>query len=168
MTYIPSPPAKPATILANNAHRPWLRPSKPWIIAQTWSQLLFAHWPVSAEVLRPLIPAQLPIDTFEGEAWVGVVPFLMSHVRGRDLLEIPGTNTFCELNVRTYVTLEDKPGVWFFSLDASNPLAVFGARRAFHLPYYNARMSLKREGDRVIYDSHRTHHRALATEFSAS
>jgi len=160
-------PQPPSAILANDAQRPWPRPTSPWIMAQTWSRLLFAHWPVTPEMLRPLIPARLSIDTFDGRAWVGVVPFYMSHVRARGLSPVPGTNAFCELNVRTYVTHEHKAGVWFFSLDAANPLAVFGARRAFHLPYYNARMALQHDGETVIYQSERTHRGAPPAAFRA-
>jgi uncharacterized protein YqjF (DUF2071 family) len=137
-------------------------------MAQSWSQLLFAHWPISPDVLRSLIPSQLQIDTYEGQAWIGVVPFYMSHVRGRGLPLVPGTNQFCELNVRTYVTDGQKAGVWFFSLDASNPLAVFGARTAFHLPYFNARMSIQQTGDRVTYESKRTHQGAHPADFSVT
>jgi uncharacterized protein len=137
-------------------------------MAQSWSQLLFAHWPVTVEALRPLIPQGLQIDTFERRAWIGVVPFYMSHVRARGLPLLPGTNAFCELNVRTYVTYEGKPGVWFLSLDAANPLAVLGARQAFHLPYYNAAMSLRREGDTIYYTSSRTHRGATPGDFRAS
>jgi uncharacterized protein len=161
------PPDRPSAILSEHDHRPWPQPTLPWVLAQTWSQLLFAHWPVSVEVLRPLIPAALQIDTFDGQAWIGVVPFLMSNVRWRGLPLIPGTNTFRELNVRTYVTNGQKAGVWFFSLDASNPLAVFGARRTFHLPYYDAHMSLQRQGENVIYESRRTHRNAPPADFSA-
>jgi uncharacterized protein YqjF (DUF2071 family) len=95
-------------------------PRGPWIMAQTWHDLLFAHWPVPFEVLRPLVPSQLPLDVFEGQCWVGVVPFWMSGVRGRGLPAIPGLSRFPELNVRTYVSYRDKPGVYFFSLDAAN------------------------------------------------
>jgi uncharacterized protein len=162
------PPQSPSIILSQQDHRPWPRPKAAWIMAQSWSQLLFAHWPVTAAALRPLIPAQLQIDTFEGQAWIGVVPFYMSHVRGRGLPLVPGTNSFCELNVRTYVTYEGKPGVWFSSLDATNPLAVIGARQAFHLPYYNANMSLRREGDTIQYVSSRTHRNAPSADFRAN
>jgi uncharacterized protein YqjF (DUF2071 family) len=160
------PPAKPAEILAQPTHRSWPHPSSVWVMAQSWSQLLFAHWPVSPDVLRPLIPSQLPIDTFEGQAWVGVVPFYMSHVRAHGLPLIPGTNHFCELNVRTYVTDGQKPGVWFFSLDANNLPAVFGARTAFHLPYFNAQMSIEKTGDTVTYESKRIHRSAPAAQLS--
>ena len=80
---------------------------------QTWSKLLFAHWPLKPAVLRPLIPPNLIVDTFDGQAWLGVVPFYMSGVRFRYAPPIPTTDHFCELNVRTYVTAGGKPGVWF-------------------------------------------------------
>lgn len=140
--------------------------TSPWIMRQTWSRLLFAHWPVDPAALRPLIPASLKIDTFEGQAWVGVVPFYMSSVRFRYMPGIPTTTEFCELNVRTYVTPKNgRPGVWFFSLDASSSLAVMGARQAFHLPYYNARMSLRQDGSRTHYFSQRTHKGAHDASF---
>lgn len=162
------PPQTPDAILKNNSHRPWSRPNSSWIMAQSWSQLLFAHWPVTTAALRPLIPERLQIDTFEGQAWIGVVPFYMSHVRARGLPLIAGTHAFCELNVRTYVTYEGKPGVWFLSLDAGNQLAVLGARQAFHLPYYNAAMSMKREGETIQYQSTRTHRGAASADFRAT
>jgi uncharacterized protein YqjF (DUF2071 family) len=126
-----------------------------WVLQQTWSKLLFAHWPLKAEALRPLIPTSLTIDTFDGEAWVGIVPFYMSQVRFRDAPTIPTTGEFCELNVRTYVIYRGVPGVWFFSLDATSLLAVLGARRVFRLPYYHAQMKLAVSGDSVAYRSRR-------------
>src|SRR5437870_602127 len=96
----------------------------PWILHQTWSKLLFAHWSLPPAVLRPLIPAALEVDTFDGAAWLGVVPFRMSGIHFRGLPAIPTTGEFCELNVRTYVKMDGCSGVWFFSLDASSALAV--------------------------------------------
>ncbi len=137
-----------------------------WVMRQTWSKLLFAHWPVKPDMLRPFIPAGLTIDTFDGMAWVGVVPFYMSQVRFHYLPPFPTTSEFCELNVRTYVMPKGgKPGVWFFSLDASSALAVSGARIAFHLPYYNASMRLTKTGDEVHYFSHRNHRGAQVGKF---
>lgn len=137
-----------------------------WVMRQTWSKLLFAHWPVPPELLRPLIPPALEVDTFEGAAWVGVVPFYMSNVRFRYLQPFPTTREFCELNVRTYVMPKGgKAGVWFFSLDASSRLAVQGARTAFHLPYYNARMQLTVADGAVNYHVHRTHRNARSASF---
>ncbi len=123
-----------------------------------WTDLLFAHWPVDPDRIAPLLPRGMTVDTFDGRAWLGVVPFVMNRTRLRWLPPLPGTHTFPELNVRTYVTRDgEKPGVWFFSLDASNRLAVRGARATFNLPYFDARMSWSRTGDRVEYDSTRTH-----------
>lgn len=122
-----------------------------------WSKLLFMHWPVPIESLRPLIPPGLEIDRFEGQAWLGIVPFLMSNVRPRFVPPMPGFSAFPELNVRTYVTHNAKPGVWFFSLDAASKLAVRGARRLWHLPYFDARMSMQIHEGQIAYRSTRTH-----------
>lgn len=121
-----------------------------------WVDLLFMHWPIPAAVVRPLIPADLEIDTYTGEgferqAFIGVVPFLMTRVRGRVCPPIPTTHTFPELNVRTYVLGPDgRPGVWFFSLDAASALAVKAARATYRLPYRHAAMSIRREGEWVV------------------
>ena len=127
-------------------HRPWPLPTSPYVMTMRWSDLLFAHWPVSAEALRAKLPAGLALDTFEGRAYLGVVPFRMEKVGPRGLPHVPGLSAFPELNVRTYVTAGGKPGVWFFSLDAANRLVVFGARAAFHLPYHFARMRVEAAG----------------------
>src|ERR1700687_6083754 len=126
--------------LQDVAHRPWPLPARGWVMAGTWRDLLFAHWPVATTSLRPLVPARLRIDTFDGQAWLAVVPFRMSGVRLRGTPAMPWLSAFPELNVRTYVRCGAKPGVWFFSLDAGNPLAVGIARAWFHLPYYRAWM----------------------------
>jgi hypothetical protein len=141
--------------LAHLAHRPWPLPSKPWQWRQSWRDLLFAHWPVPAAALRARVPARLTVQEFDGTAWIGVVPFRMAGVMRRPLPDLPGISAFPELNVRTYVELDGKPGVWFFSLDATNPLAVWAARRFFHLPYYRARMSLLESSDGFRYSSAR-------------
>lgn len=122
---------------------------------QTWGKLLFMHWPIDASVLRPLIPKQLVIDTFDATAWIGVIPFTMWGIRAALLPPIPGTSAFHELNVRTYVHFNGVPGVWFFSLDAASRLAVWGARKFYHLPYFNAEMSLLQSGNQIDYSSER-------------
>jgi uncharacterized protein YqjF (DUF2071 family) len=137
-------------------------------MAQTWHDLLFAHWPVPPTALRPLVPDALPLDLWEGQAWLGVVPFRMTGIRFRWLPPIPGTSAFAELNVRTYVTLDGRPGVWFFSLDAACALAVAGARFAYHLPYWRAGMAVTGEGDGVRYESRRTHRGAPRADFRGS
>ena len=148
-------------------HRPWPLPARRWVMTQTWSDLLFAHWPVDAAALTGLLPAGLDLDTFGGAAWLGVVPFRMSGVRLRCLPPVPGTHAFPELNVRTYVTADGKPGVWFLGLDAASPLAVRAARLWFRLPYFDARMRCVARGDEVAYDSERTHRGAPAARFEA-
>jgi len=154
--------------LTDIAHRAYPPPATRPALAQTWRDLLFAHWPVPVEMLRPLIPDALQIDTYDGMAWVGVVPFLMTGVRLRPLPAVPGTSRFPELNVRTYVTDGTEPGVWFFCLDAGNPLAVAVARTWYHLPYYNARMRLRVIGDTIHYRSQRTDHRGEPARFDAT
>lgn len=141
--------------LKSTAHRPWPLPGSPWIAAQTWSNLLFAHWRVPPVTLRKLIPDGLEVDTFEDEAWIGVVPFEL-RIRPRLLPVIPKLAAFPEINVRTYVVHEGKPGVWFFSLDATSPLAVRGARWAFSLPYFDAQISCTESEGSFSYDSKRS------------
>jgi len=133
---------------------------------QLWHDLLFMHWPVPASAIRALIPATLEIETYDGSAWVGVVPFRMSGIRGRALPPIPGTSAFPELNVRTYVRANAKPGVWFFSLDARNSLAVAAARRFFRLLYFRAEMRVEHGANAIIrYFSHRNHRGAPPADF---
>lgn len=127
-----------------------------------WARLLFMHWPVPVETLRPHIPPMLDIDTFDGHAWLGIVPFTMTGVRARFTPAVPGPGAFHELNVRTYVTYQDKPGVWFFSLDAASGLAVETARLGFNLAYFKARMSLSEREGSVKYTSERTDKRGQA------
>jgi uncharacterized protein len=154
-------------ILRHTAHRPWPLPGGPWIMKQEWHDLLFAHWAAPVDVLRPLIPQQLEIDTFGGQAWLGVVPFRMSGVRMRGTPAIPGLSRFPELNVRTYVVRDGKPGVWFFSLDATNELAVWGARTLFHLPYFLAAMSCAEDAGWIRYESRRKDRRGSAASLRA-
>jgi hypothetical protein len=132
-----------------------------------WHDLLFAHWPVPATELRPHIPRGLELDTFEGEAWLGVVPFTMSGVRPRFTPPLPLASRFAEMNVRTYVKAEDKPGVWFFSLDATSRLAVRAARAFFHLPYFDARILVESKEGSTHYRSERTHRGAPEARFAA-
>jgi uncharacterized protein YqjF (DUF2071 family) len=114
---------------------------------QKWRDLLFLHWAVDPDSLRRLLPSRLDLDLFGGAAYVGLVPFTMRGVRPIGFPPIHGLSAFHEANVRTYVHLDGRdPGVWFFSLDAANRIAVRVARRFFHLPYYDARLFLEREG----------------------
>jgi uncharacterized protein YqjF (DUF2071 family) len=135
-----------------------------------WHDLLFAPWRVDPSVLRALIPPTLELETFDGSAWLGVVPFWMSGIRARFAPPVPGLSRFPEINVRTYVTAGGKPGVWFFSLDAASRIAVRAARRTFHLNYLDAdiRCDVDRATDRVTYHSTRTHRGAPPAEFDTT
>ena len=148
-------------------HRPWPVPARRWRWQQSCLGVLFAHWPVPAESLRPLIPEALAIEEFDGTAWLGVVPFRMEGVGFRGVPNLPGLLAFPELNVRTYVQAEGKPGVWFFSLDAANPVTVWTARRFFHLPYHHADMAVEAAAGELVYRSRRLNHNGSATRFSA-
>ncbi|MFL5624434.1 MAG: YqjF family protein [Ktedonobacteraceae bacterium] len=154
-------------ILGKVDHRPFPMPGGPWIMTQIWNTLLFAHWPLAPEILRPLVPSVLPLDTFDRQCWVGLTPFYMTHVRPRGFPPIPRLSQFPEMNVRTYVVVHGIPGVYFFSLDAGNPLAVALARALFHLPYYHAGMSCKRAGEIIHYRSWRAQLCARPAEFVA-
>jgi uncharacterized protein YqjF (DUF2071 family) len=157
-----------ATILEETAHRPWPLPSRPWIMTQTWHDLLFAHWRVDKRHLAALLPDRLELDLYEGEAWVGVVPFRMTNVAPRGVPSLPWVSAFAELNVRTYVQVGGKPGVYFFSLDAANRLAVTAARALFALPYYSATMTVRETAEGITYHSSRTTSSAAPAEFEAS
>lgn len=148
-------------------HLQYPRPTGRWMMTQIWHDLLFVHRPIHVSDLRPLVPPLLDLDTYDGLAWVGIVPFRMSNVRQRGFPPMKGLSAFPEMNVRTYVRSRGVPGVYFFSLDAASPLAVAFARRVFHLPYFNATMKCERVGDTIHYHSHRIHRRASEADFTA-
>jgi uncharacterized protein YqjF (DUF2071 family) len=137
------------TLHASQGHV--VRPSGRPAMRMTWLHLLFAHWPVPIESLRPLVPGALDIDAFDGRAWVGLIPFTMRGVGHTIWPWIPTMRRFHECNVRTYVSVKGIPGVYFFSLDAANRIAVWGARRFWHLNYQYSRMNLERDGDVMSY-----------------
>jgi uncharacterized protein len=148
---------------------PTRRPPLASIMRQNWRSLLFLHWEMPVEALRPLVPAQLSIDTFEGRAYVGVTPFVVRDARPRLLPAVPGLSDFNELNVRTYVHYGGRdPGVWFFSLDASNLPAVLAARAAFRLPYCYADMEVVARSTRPHYRSERRRFGRTPAAFEAS
>jgi len=124
-------------------------------MTQTWRDVLFAHWPLPVAQLRALVPPSLPIDNFNGEAWLSITPLYIAPLRMRFLPPMPGNGAFPEINVRTYVTLEEKPGIYFFSLDARSLSAVLGARAAYLLPYFHARMERRKTGETVAFRSER-------------
>jgi len=141
--------------LEHLGHRPWPLPPRGWIMGQTWEDLLFAHWRVPVDEVRQHVPEGLAVDVHDGSAWLGITPFRLTGLRGRGMLPIPYVSSFLELNVRTYVRAEEKPGIWFFSLDASSRVAVEVARRTYKLPYFHARMSATKRGEWTDYECSR-------------
>ena len=141
--------------LSQIAHRPYPIPAGRPRWRQKWLDLAFFHWPIDVEMVKALLPDGLELDTYEGLAWLSVVPFRMEDVMLRGLPAVPNISNFPELNLRTYVIKDGKPGVWFFSLDADQRLAVWAAKTFFHLPYFKALMRCDLEGERVIYSSRR-------------
>jgi uncharacterized protein YqjF (DUF2071 family) len=139
--------------LAHTDHRPFPLPRRPWVMGQSWIDLLFAHWAVPEATLRRTVPAGIPIDTFQGSAWIGITPFEVVGAHPRALPPVPCLSRFPELNVRTYTTIDGRPGIWFFSLDAARALAVAAARLTYQLPYRHARMVITRVGSRIDYRS---------------
>lgn len=148
-------PVRQASTLDETEHRPWPLPRRGWFMGQTWEDLLFAHYRVPSEHLRKHVPEGLQVQEHSGSGWLGVTPFAVTGLRVRGMLPLPFVSSFLELNVRTYVTRDGKPGIWFFSLDASSQLAVEAARRLYRLPYFRADISLARRGGRILYGCRR-------------
>jgi uncharacterized protein len=136
--------------LSDVRHRPWPLPESRWLMGQTWVNLLFAHWRVPEEALRRVVPPELPIDTHEGSAWLGVTPFYVRGLRLRGCAPAPVLSTFPELNVRTYVSVEGKPGIYFLSLDADSRAAVAAARRTYRLPYFRSQIEVRQDKEGTI------------------
>ena len=146
--------------------RTWPLPNRSYAMRMNWHDLLFAHWPFEPEEIQAWLPPNVAVETFDGQAWLAIVPFRMTDVAPRGVPAIPWLSAFPELNIRTYVSFEGKPGVWFFSLDATNPIAVRVARLAFHLPYMDARMSIEQRAGWYEYSSIRSRRRDEgATDF---
>jgi uncharacterized protein len=154
--------------LSRCEHRPWPLPERPWLMGQTWYDLLFAHWPVAPEALRAHVPAPLELDVREGLAWIGVTPFVIGGLRIRGMPPLPRVSHFPELNVRTYATYAGRPGIYFLSLDAARMSAVLAARAAYKLPYFHAEMAARRAGDRRIDYRSRRKNCDGSVEFAAS
>ena len=131
-----------ARSLEESDHRPWPIKDEPWLMGQTWQKLLFAHWRVPHDELRPHVPEPLELEEHDGSAWVGLTPFRVAGLRIRGVPPLPLLSSFLELNCRTYVRRGDRPGIWFFSLDASSRLAVEAARRTYKIPYRHARIAM--------------------------
>ncbi len=132
------------------------RPSGARLMSQTWCHLLFMHWRIDESLLEALLPPELEVDQHDGSAWIGLIPFSMTDLRPALGPALPGLSSFAQINVRTYVTHHGEPGVWFFSLDASNPMAVWLARTVYHLPYFRASIDTAHDNLRFSFQSRRT------------
>jgi uncharacterized protein YqjF (DUF2071 family) len=132
------------------------RPEGSPIMHQTWQNLLFLHWPIDPALLRPLIPSRLELDLFDNQAWISVTPFSMTDIHLTSLPAIPGLDSLIELNVRTYVVHDGRPGVWFFSLEASKLVPAVAARALFMLPYFKADMHFSQMASEFQFTSRRT------------
>ena len=153
-----------ATSLRETEHRPWEVPDRPWFMGQTWERLLFAHWAVEPAALAEVVPPELPLDVVDGKAWLAVTPFEVKGLRVRGVAPPPVVSSFPEINVRTYVTVDGRPGIYFFSLDTSSRLGVESARRVYRLPYFHA----KQRFDGETFTSARTHADGPPAEFRGS
>jgi uncharacterized protein len=158
-------PARQASTLEQTEHRPWPLPKRAWVMGQTWDHLLFIHYRVDVETLRANVPDGLEVQEHSGSGWLGVTPFVVTGLRARGLLPLPFVSSFRELNVRTYVTRDEKPGIWFFSLDASSHVAVEAARRLYRLPYFRADISVQRRGREIVYDCSRDEGKAFSAVY---
>ena len=134
-------------------------------MGQTWDDLLFIHYRVPAEQLRSHVPDGLEVEEHSGSGWLGLTPFVVTGLRARGLLPLPFASSFRELNVRTYVTRDDKPGIWFFSLDASSQLAVEAARRLYRLPYFRAEIAVQQRAGEIVYDCSRHDGKAFSASY---
>ncbi|WP_117327933.1 YqjF family protein [Peribacillus saganii] len=148
--------------------RPYPPPASPWILTQKWNHLLFMHWKASKDQLNSRLPPALELDTFNGEAYIAIIPFLVDGMRARNLPEIPLLGSYIELNVRTYVRYKGVPGIYFFSLDANHPPSVAGASIFFSLPYRNAAMEIRVDGSFINFRSSRNHPGKEAFDFYAA
>ena len=136
--------------LVRTSHKPRPLPAGRWAMTQRWNDLLFAHWPVPTRNMETLLPDWLEADTYQGSAWLGAVPFWLDRIKIRGVPSLPGLRSFPDLNLRTYVRDQHTgtPGVYFFSLDASNLLAVVAAHAFYHLPCHWAEMRLEQRSER--------------------
>ncbi|MGQ3013406.1 MAG: YqjF family protein [Flavobacteriales bacterium] len=145
--------ASPKEILEAQAHRPWPLPAGRWSYYQEWNRVLFLHWKVAPELLQPHLPAGLPADLYEGQAWVSLVAFTMEHIRPRLLPAFSFISDFHEINLRTYVTHKNKPGVYFLNIEAGKALSAQVSRALSGLPYEKSEIVRKTDATRHIHRS---------------
>jgi uncharacterized protein len=146
-------------------HRPWPVPPTAWAMAQTWTDVLFLHWPAAPAIVKRLLPRGLRLDTIEDTAWIGITAFRVTGARLRGAPAVPAVSDFAEVNVRTYVTVDDKPGVFFLSLDAASAISLLGGRAWYALPYFFANATIRRRAGAVDFSSVRQQSGAPAATF---
>jgi uncharacterized protein len=147
--------ARQGRTLSETGHRPYPLPQDNWIMGQTWEQLAFLHWRIPEVELRRVVHPSVPIDSFDGSAWLGITPFTVTGFHVRHTPPPPAIANFHEINVRTYATVDGKPGIYFLSLDAASKLAVHAARTAYRVPYFHSDIATSQTADRVEYSSER-------------
>ncbi|MFN8557968.1 MAG: DUF2071 domain-containing protein [Dehalococcoidia bacterium] len=152
---------------AERGPRPRPAPRGPWVVAQTWNTLLFSHWPVPADLLRSLVPPALDLDTYDGETWVSIVAFRMSDVRFRLFPGLPGLTAYPQINVRTYVVRDRRPGVYFLGIETASGGTAALARRWFGLPYHHARIAVEEWDGAIRYAARRAARWGPPAEFRA-
>ncbi|WP_430613118.1 YqjF family protein [Flavobacterium sp. JP2137] len=140
-------------ILTQVDHRPWALPTTPWVYYQEWNEVCFMHWKVDSEALEKLLPPGVALDLFEGEAWVSLVPFTMERIRPSFLPAFAPISNFHEINLRTYVVKDGKPGVYFLNIESAKWLSTLLAKKLSGLPYENASISRKTDGNQQLYSS---------------
>jgi len=139
--------------LAATGHRPWPLPKSRWKWRQTWRKLAFIHYRIEPRKLAAFIPPPLNLESFDGSAWLSVVPFEMFEVAPRWMPPVPSLSHFPELNIRTYVVIDGRPGVWFFSLDADSWPVVLGGRWSYGVPYFKAGMQISQTDGGFLFTS---------------
>jgi hypothetical protein len=157
--------ARQASTLGETEHRPWPLPKEPWLVAQTWDDVLFAHWRVAPDAVRMLLPDRLELELHDGNAWLGVTLLRAVGQRVRGTLPLPLVSSFGALSVQTYVTAEGRSGVWCFSLDAASAIAARSARRVYKLPAFGAQIALARGGGRILYECVRNERKAFSGSY---
>jgi uncharacterized protein YqjF (DUF2071 family) len=149
-------------------HRPWPMPEGSWIQKQTWNNVLFLHWPAPTERIRSLLPKGLELETYDGSAWLGLVAINVTDAHLRYTPSLPFVSNVLPLNLRTYVRVGDKPGIYLFSADVSNALVVTAARQLFLMPYFNAQMDYREDGELHLFGSQRTEGEDTMNGFTVS
>ena len=152
--------------LRQTDHRPWPLPTGRWLVAQTWEDLVFAHWRAEPDGVQALLPNGLEVDVYDGSAWVGVNAFRVESVRLHGTLPVPWLSSFPQLNVRTYVRAGRRPGLWFFSLNTPSLLAAETARRVYRLPWRTCRLEIRTPAGRLEINATREEGHAFAARLS--